>query len=140
MKAIGLCAPLLAALFCTSCTSYVVRSRSYLTDLSYAQPRPGGFTVVKRNLSATVNWDSDDPSTPRGSEAYMLKMTSLLTTAMQQLTAKANLQNNQALYNVRVSAPDVIDDYMAYVVLTVVFWREQRAAVTVTADVIEFTS
>ena len=140
MRAIRLCAGLLTALCCTSCTSYLVKTRTYLTDLNYAQPKPGAFKVITRNVTATVHWDSDDTETPRGSEAYMLKMTSLLTTAMQQLTARANLQDNQALYNVRVSAPDVIEDYMAYALFTVFFWHEQRAAVTITADVIEFTS
>ncbi len=141
MRALGLCALLLTTVLgASSCTTYLVKSKSYLIDMNYAQPRPGGFRVVKRNLTATVSWDSDDNDVPRGSEAYMLKMTSLLTTATQRLLEQANLQDNQALYNVRISAPGVRDQYMAYALITVVFWREQRNAATITADVIEFTN
>ena len=64
-------------------------------------------------------------------------MTSLMVEAMKKLTAKANLQDNQALYNVRISSPGVQETYMAYIVLSVLFWFESRYAVTLWADVIE---
>ncbi len=53
------------------CTSYSVQSRTYLTDLNYAEPVPGEFLVVKKNLTATAWWDSDQSPYSQGSEAYM---------------------------------------------------------------------
>jgi hypothetical protein len=58
---------------------------------------------------------------------------------MAQLVRQANLQDNQALSNVRISSPGVTEQYMAYFVLGFAIWREHRHAVMITADVIEFT-
>jgi hypothetical protein len=123
----------------TSCVPYQIASRDYLIDLNYAQPRPGKFRVLQKDVKVSVEWDSEDPRFPKGSEAYMQRMSGLLTMAVRELAKKANLQDNQALYNVRVSAPAANDLYMAYVILSVAFWTESRAQVSITADVIEFT-
>jgi hypothetical protein len=122
-----------------SCASYQIASREYLTDLNYAEPRPGKFKVLQKNLKVTVDWDSDDARFPQGSDAYMQRMSGLMTTAVRDLVQKANLQDNQALYNVRISAPAIDDAYMAYFIFGVAFWNRSRAQVSVTADVIEFT-
>jgi hypothetical protein len=122
-----------------SCASYQIASREYLTDLNYAEPRPGKFKVLQKNLKVTVDWDSDDARFPQGSDAYMQRMSGLMTTAVRDLVRKANLQDNQALYNVRISAPAIDDAYMAYFIFGVAFWNRSRAQVSVTADVIEFT-
>ena len=133
-----LCA-LFAGLMATSCASYQIASREYLTDLNYAEPRPGKFKVIQKDLKVTVDWDSDDVRFPQGSDAYMQRMSGLMTTAVRDLVRKANLQDNQALYNVRISAPAVDDTYMAYIVFGVIVWNRSRAQVSVTSDVIEFT-
>ena len=133
-----LCA-LFASLMAASCASYQIASREYLTDLNYAEPRPGKFKVLQKNLKVTVDWDSDDARFPQGSDAYMQRMSGLMTTAVRDLVRKANLQDNQALYNVRISAPAIDDAYMAYFIFGVAFWNRSRAQVSVTADVIEFT-
>jgi predicted XRE-type DNA-binding protein len=122
----------------TGCTSYLVQSKAYMTDLNYAKPKPGKFRYVKRNLHATTFWDSHKSPEERGSPAYMLRLTSLMVQTMKALLRQANLQDNQALYNVRVSAPGVSDTYFAYVLITAFFWIESRYAVTIRADVIEY--
>lgn len=121
-----------------SCTSYTVQSKSYITDFNHAQPRPGKFRYVKRNLMATAFWDSEKSPEEKGSAAYVVRMTSLVVEATKQLTAQANLGPNQSLYNVRISAPGVTDQYFAYFIFGAAFWFESRYAVTISADVIEF--
>ncbi len=116
------------------CSSYLVKSKSYLTDLDYAQPKPGQFRYVKRNILATSFWDSHLSPEEAGSPAYMIRMTSLLVQTMKQILGKANLQANQALYNVRISAPSVQDRYFFWAF----FWFKSRHTVTISADVIEF--
>ena len=121
-----------------SCTSYTVQSKSYITDFNHAQPRPGRFRYVKRNLMATAFWDSEKSPEEKGSPAYVVRMTSLVVEATKQLTAQANLGPNQALYNVRISAPGVTDQYFAFFIIAAAFWFESRYAVTISAAVIEF--
>lgn len=122
----------------SGCSSYLVRSKAYLTDLNYAQPKAGKFRYVKRNVSATTFWDSHKSPEGKGTEAYMIRMTSLLVQTMKQIVQKANLQPNQALYNVRVSAPGVEEKYFALALIIGVFWFESRYSVSITADVIEY--
>jgi len=122
----------------SGCSSYLVQSKAYLTDLNYAQPKAGKFRYVKRNVSATTFWDSHKSPEERGSEGYMIRMTSLLVQTMKQLLHLANLQPNQALYNVRVSAPGVAERYFAFILITAFFWTESRHTVSITADVIEY--
>lgn len=127
--------PLAAALLLSAgaCTSYVVKDKVYFLDLNDAQPAPGHFRVVKKDVTATAFWDSKESSEPAGSKGYMERMTSLMIEATKALLAKADLQPNQTLYNVRVSAPRVTDQYGGFFIRF-----ESRHAVTITADVIEF--
>lgn len=120
------------------CSSYLVKSKAYITDLNYAKPKAGKFRYLKRNIQVTTFWDSHKSLESKGSTAYMQRMTSLMVETMKQLLRKANLQDNQALYNVRVSAPSVSDRYFALAIFVAVFWFESRHSVTITADVIEF--
>jgi len=120
------------------CTSYIVKSKAYLADMNYAQPKPGKFRYVKRHVTASVFWDSDTTNAAKGSPEYVRQMTTLMIQATKSLLFKAKLQHNQALYNVRISAPTVVERYMAYFIIGVAFWTESRYAVTITADVIEF--
>ena len=112
-----------------------------LGSLADGATYPAATTLVApaKNLKVTVDWDSDDARFPQGSDAYMQRMSGLMTTAVRDLVRKANLQDNQALYNVRISAPAIDDAYMAYFIFGVAFWNRSRAQVSVTADVIEFT-
>jgi hypothetical protein len=126
------------ALAASGCTSYIVKSRAYSADVDYAKPQPGKFRVVKRNLTVTTFWDSETSKAEEGSEAYLKEMTSLMVRAMAQLVAKAQLGPNQALYNVRISAPGVADRYFAYFIIGAAIWYESRYTVTLSADVIEF--
>lgn len=128
----------LSVCFLPSCTSYFVHGRTYLADMNYAKPEPGKFRYVKRNLSVTVFWDSDKSKEEKGSKAYMNRMTSLMIQATKTLLYQAQLQHNQALYNVRISTSGVKDQYMAFFILGAAFWFESRYSVTMTADVIEF--
>ncbi len=129
---------LLPLTMATGCTSYVIHSKAYLTDLNYAKPKPGKFKYLQRNVRATTFWDSHASKEDKGSTAYMQRMTSLMVMTMKKLLARANLQDNQALYNVRVSAPGVADTYFAFFIIGAAFWVESRHAVTITADVIEY--
>lgn len=131
-----LLAPLMV--LAVGCTSYVVKSKSYLADVNYAQPKPGKFRVIKRNVTATTFWDSEESRAEKGSPQYVAEMTSLMTRAMQSVVRQANLGANQALYNVRISAPGVTDQYFAFFIIGAAFWFESRYAVTITADVIEY--
>lgn len=135
-RALLLMAPLL--LGTQGCTSYMVKSKSYLADVNYAQPKPGKFRVIKRNITVTAFWDSEKSQAETGSPEYVAEMTSLMTRAMAGVVSRANLGANQALYNVRISAPGVTDKYFAFFIIGAAFWFESRYAVTITADVIEF--
>jgi hypothetical protein len=131
----------LACLTTTGCTTYQVVSREYsFASLNYARPAPGKFKYVQRDLKVTVDWDTDDSSSPRGSEAYVARMSTMLVEATKQILVKAALKDNQALYNVRVSAPQVNDAYFAFLILTATSWVETHAQVSIAADVIEFTN
>jgi hypothetical protein len=127
--------PLAAALLLSAgaCTSYVVKDKITFVDMNYAEPAPGHFKVVKRGITATAFWDSKESKEKAGSARYMERMTSLMIEATKALLANADLQPNQALYNVRVSAPRVTDQYFGFFI-----WFHSRYAVTITADVIEF--
>ena len=127
-----------AAVVTGGCTRYVIRDKVVLTDLAYAKPLPGKFRYIKRNVSATAVWDSKESKEEKGSAAYMLSMSSLAVRATKKLLYKVNLQHNQALYNVRMSSPRVLDTYFWYFLIIAGFYTESRATVTITADVIEF--
>lgn len=118
------------------CTSFHVVSRQYLYDLDYAQPEPGGFTYVSRDLNVTIVLDTDTEEI--GSEEFANKITTMLTRAMGQLVQLANLQDNQVLYNIRVSAPIIDEVYVAPILFIPVFWTEGNLQISITADVIEF--
>jgi hypothetical protein len=119
------------------CSHYYVKDRVVLADLSYAKPAPGGFRYVKRHVTATAYWDSEKSKEEVGSKAYMRRMTSLAAEAIKRLLYKVDLQHNQALYNVRISAPAVLDTYFFYAIFLGGKYWESRASVTITADVIE---
>jgi len=120
------------------CTRYVIKDKVVLSDLAYAKPLPGKFRYIKRNVSATAMWDSKESKEEKGSKGYMMRMSSLAVRATKKLLYKVNLQHNQALYNVRISSPRVVDTYFWWFVFIAGLYTESRATVTVTADVIEF--
>jgi hypothetical protein len=122
----------------SACSHYSIKDKMVFADMNYAKPAPGRFRYVKRNVSATAFWDSETSKARAGSKAYMLQMTSLAVTATKKLLYKVNLQHNQALYNVRISAPSVTDTYFFWVLIVAGFHWKSRASVTITADVIEF--
>lgn len=120
------------------CTRYYVHDKTILSDMNYAKPDPGRFKYIKRNVTASASWDEKTSKESAGSKAFMVRMTSLAAQATKELLYKVNLQHNQALYNVRISSPVIVDTYFWWFLFLAGLYKEGHATVTITADVIEF--
>jgi len=122
-----------------NCTSYELVHSGTTGYLDYANPDVGKFKYIKHNIVGKAVFSEENSGLNKGSKEWVDKISNLSKEALKDLIKNADLQDNQALYNIKIDQPTMIDRKSAGCLslfgATLVYLYIE---VSISADVIEF--